>query len=621
MPAAREIALNYGAIGRNTPIDIGTETSLRGSDNLLVQLQNHIYLANISAYSAIRELLTFGERIPYNQALESLTPFEQEILERTRTHPEVRIAEPKSKINIAEIAENPYQLIQQRRVGHISILTPEEVDEYDLRSSNFVVGTLTFSKEDHLALNAAKKDYDQHFLHQALNASSKLKTMEENGQLQPIISTIQDNLMRIGPTFMYVGHHLYSTFDRAGKNLVDRTIEGGNRKLSILTRQPVDIWLPQDQVYVYSTHLLLASGGPARFEEFNGGQLSLDILSVFFDKKAQFYSQYLQQDLPTIWPTQTLKEKAIYLREKLQEVNLGFQRYRIINGLNIRQEEKILGTYKFSVNEELQTALNNKIKTVFGIEKAIDETDQQYRQRVTRDVIHQEITTVKSSLEDGKTTDQVMPLSLLIWSIISAAAEATKSDYGISSTFRDIHKLITKGPLSLEKDDFYCCVVPSETITSSQTNEQIAEVSQIMANRMEFNRWHFIPGNIQQDKIPPKRDWLYPPAIPDISTETDWHHGGHINAIIHHSLRFPSAITIAEKEYRGSYDIRFIRQSGKPYNPDDIKTAKTYLNALGIVLQTISEYIETTNEAVIINGFTTKWYRNGMWRKYINATT
>ncbi|MBI2430460.1 MAG: hypothetical protein HYV39_00345 [Candidatus Levybacteria bacterium] len=368
----------------------------------------------------------------------------------------------------------------------------------------------------------------------------------------------------------------------------------------MLPRQPVNTWQQEDQVYIYCVNLLFISGGPARLQEFSGGQLSPNHLDRFFDDKAVFYSQALGEESPLEWPSKSLHEKAFWVGQKVQEVNSKLQRYRDINGLTIRWEERILGERPLIVDEVVKQNLSDKISRIFGIDKNSDESDKDYWRRVVREVIARD----------------ELSLSLLVWSIISTAVEITQSDYGMSSTFRDIHKLLTTGPLSLEKGDFYCCVVPSSKIVDSQTDDKIAEDSQSMANRMEYNRWHFIPGDVKRDSIPLKRDWFYPPTIPDIATEVDWHHGGHVDAKIHHSLRIPASVVVDGTEYRGSYDIRLLRQSGEPYKPDDIKTAKVYLDVLGNVIQSVVEYVEETGQQLKIGAFTTRWYKNHLWKEY-----
>ena len=32
--------------------------------------------------------------------------------------------------------------------------------------------------------------------------------------------------------------------------------------------------------------------------------------------------------------------------------------------------------------------------------------------------------------------------------------------------------------------------------------------------RMMFNRWHFIPGNVERERVPRTRHWYYPPLVP-----------------------------------------------------------------------------------------------------------
>ncbi|MBI5123596.1 hypothetical protein HZA75_07090 [Candidatus Roizmanbacteria bacterium] len=120
---------------------------------------------------------------------------------------------------------------------------------------------------------------------------------------------------------------------------------------------------------------------------------------------------------------------------------------------------------------------------------------------------------------------------------------------------------------------------------------------------------------MDHSQIPSDREWFSPPMIPDITTETDFYHGGHVAARVHNSLRYPDAIDIAGVEHKGAYDIRFMRQAGEPYTPEDIKVAGKYLNVLGLVMDTIVEHAQTI--PVKVEAFTVPWYRNQIWRQYM----
>lgn len=583
--------------------------ALKGADFLLVELHDQVHLTSQPAHISILGLLTFRGRIPYEQALDSLTPFEQRVIEQTAAQPDMRLTSIESMV---DLSDNSCVVIHERRIGHVSILTPDEVNNYELTEPYFIAGKLQFPSEQQVVLTAYKQESELDFLKQAQEAASALKTMEQDGRLQPVIANIRENLMRIGPTFVHIGHHIYSTFDQVGKNLIDRNPEGGTRLLSVVAHQPVEEWRPEDQVYVYGTHLLLLSGGAFRIEEFNGGQLRLDLLQKFFDRKAELYTQAVEEHMPDDWKFKTMEEKALWLGQKLPEINSQRQRYRTINGLNIRQEERIMDLLTHPSGERIREMLSDRIGAIFGIGKTTQESDQGYWQRVTQDVIQQH-------LSDPK-TENVSPLPLLLWSIIQTAVDSTQSDFGMSSTFRDAHQLKTTGPLNLDKRDFFCCVVPSHKLVKLQESAKITKAMNLMANRMEFNRWHFIPSNLKREETPPSRDWFYSPAIPDIASEIEWHHGGHVDAGVHHSLRFPSSITVEGKKYIGAYDIRLLRQKGESYTPDDIKTAHIYLDALGAVLNTVVKFVEETNQPVRIDAFTPQWYKDLTWIYYIDKT-
>lgn len=570
------------------------ETGLRharfkGTDFILARLHDPDSQVSQSAFLTIQRHLTLDGRIPYQQAIGSLTNFEQRVVGQLEENPNITLTSvPESE----DLSERTFLVIQEGHIGHVSILTAEEITSYKPTEPLFVLGAIQFSPDDYQSLESYRKESENRLAEDTKEITSALGQMEQEGQIPAVISNIHENLIRIDPTFVHVGHKVYSTFDRIGKNVIDLKPEGGTKLLSILPQKSVSSWSAEEQIYIYGTHLLLLSGGPARVEELNGSQVSPAILKDFFDKKAEFYCRSTGEEIPEDWFKRSLIEKATWVRSKLEEVNSKYLRYRSINGLTLRQEERIMGPSANFVVETVPQDLLTRINSIFGIEIREGEEQEEYWRRVTVSVIR------RNSRND------IPSLPLLIWSIISTAVEATGSDFGMSSTFRDAHKFLKEGPLSLDKYDFYCCVVPSKRVMGLQRGEQASEAMILMASRMEFNRWHFLPASMPREKIPASRHWLYAPAIPDIATETDLHHGGHIDAGVHHSVRYPSPIIVGGTEYRGSYDIRLVRQTGEQYEPSDIVTAGKYLKALGGIYNSVVNYVQETDESVRVEGFT-----------------
>lgn len=573
----------------------------KGTDFILASLHDPESQTPQPAFSTLQRHLTFEGRIPFQQALGSLTDFERKVVGELEEKPDISLTPVHES---EDLPEHSFLVIQEGHIGHVSILLPQDMTSYRPTEPLFVLGALQFSADEYQSLQLYNQESEKRLTEDTKEVARGLSGMEQDGQIPAVISNIHENLIRIGPTFVHVGHQVYSTFDRVGKNVIDLKPEEGTRLLSVLSKKPVSSWSPEEQVYIYGVHLLLLSGGPARVEELNGAQISPAILKDFFDKKAEFYCTSTGEEVPEDWSKRSLMEKASWIRTKLEEVNSKYLRYRRINGLTLRQEENIMGPKADFVFETVPQDLLARIDSIFGIKTIDGEEQSEYWRRVTEAVIK------------GSTGNKVSSLSLLIWSIISTAVEATGSDFGMSSTFRDTRKFLKEGPLSLDKHDFFCCVVPSRKVMDLQTGAQASEAMRLMASRMEFNRWHFLPASLPREEIPSSRDWLYAPAIPDIATETDLHHGGHIEAGVHHSVRYPSPIVVAGREYRGSFDIRLVRQAGDQFEPSDILTVGKYLKALGRVYNSVVNHVQETDEVVTVEDFTPQWYREEKWRDY-----
>ncbi|MBI2430459.1 MAG: hypothetical protein HYV39_00340 [Candidatus Levybacteria bacterium] len=210
-------------MAREKVLNNGSSLFLKGADLLLAELQDPENLMIGSAYDGLGRLLTFDGRIPYRQALDSLSPFEQRIMERLQSRQEIQLipVEPASNI------ENSCVVIQEGRIGHVSILLQDDIKNYNFAEPHFIIGAIQFLPEEYKSLEDEKTKHDQDFFQQAQFVSKELQKMEDVGKLEQVVSNIRDSFMHTGPLFVYVRNRIYSSFDRAGKNLVDRIIDGG----------------------------------------------------------------------------------------------------------------------------------------------------------------------------------------------------------------------------------------------------------------------------------------------------------------------------------------------------------------------------------------------------------
>jgi len=190
-------------------------------------------------------------------------------------------------------------------------------------------------------------------------------------------------------------------------------------------------------------------------------------------------------------------------------------------------------------------------------------------------------------------------IEYLIERIVSSAVLATRSDYGMSSSLKDIGRLVKDdGPrlvqtlLELTSGDFFTCFVSQNF--RALPNDLATTIATTVQKRMMFNRWHFIPGNLQRQHVGSSRHWYYPPTVPDIAVHSHMHRAAHSRAQVKFSVRAPGPdmsrppLRIAGQTYRGFYDVRVVRMKGdEEFGTEDMLRARRrtlWLEALFNVL-------------------------------------
>jgi hypothetical protein len=208
-------------------------------------------------------------------------------------------------------------------------------------------------------------------------------------------------------------------------------------------------------------------------------------------------------------------------------------------------------------------------------------------------------------------TDQVSPVEGWIQQIVAGAVEMTASDYGMSSSLRNVlpfaqassdEELIAH-VASLTTKDFFCCVTSRPGLAQLIGPSIEHDVYQAVAMRMQFNRWHFICGNFPRASIPAGRHWFYPPLLPDHAEWSDVWHGGHIKAGVRYSVRAPGPdmtllpLVIGRHTYRGFYDVRTVRMAGTPFDLDDLLAVRQHCLWMGALWRRLA------TSSVMIAGF------------------
>ncbi|MEU6389314.1 hypothetical protein [Streptomyces sp. NPDC046939] len=443
-----------------------------------------------------------------------------------------------------------------------------------------------------------------------------LSGWQERGELDRRLIQLADWVERVETVYVFVEREVFSKSD-AGSNTLTR--EG---RIADLRRRPPHTWARADRLFVVWAHCLFSSGRSVRFEEFNGAQLSVTGLRGFLLERHAQYSAALGRPphSPRALP---LPELAAEVRTLQGEVDRQspFMRYRRINGLTFAKNEYL---EHFPLPRDPQ-ALPDLIARHGEVELGIEPTGR------ARADLH--CMAVAASLLDARTSagnghgPGHGAVGELLAAIVLSAVRATDSDYGMSSSVRDLNRLRgvrpggPEGTLTLKKGDFVCCCLP-HTTRMAEAGDATGPILWRAAQRMMYNRWHFAPGEFDREAIPESRHYFFPPQVPDIAAHADHRHGGHTASRVRYSIRAPGAqvwhppFTVFGHGYRGCYDIRLVRMEGPAYTLHQMREAVRHCSLVDELWRTLADGVQNATLPVRpLTGFDRAWYASNGWER------
>ncbi|MBD0707074.1 MULTISPECIES: hypothetical protein [unclassified Streptomyces] len=457
---------------------------------------------------------------------------------------------------------------------------------------------------------------------------SLLRGWAEKGELDGRLARLADWVERVETVYVFVGREVFSKSD-AGSNTLTR--EG---RLPGLRLRPVDTWSTADRLFVVLAHCLFVSGRSVRFEEFNGVQLSATRLRQYLlDRHAQYVAALGRPSRAAHGvPLPELAEEVRALQEEVDRQS-SLMRYRRINGMTFVKNEYLADFPQPRDPHELPELVARHGRERLGVEPT---------GRAREDL---RALAVAATLLDAKSGPDAAPhgavgmphadageaphgaVGELLAAIVLSAVRSTDSDYGMSSSVRDLTRLRgarpgdAEGVLELRKNDFVCCCLPHPT-RMADTGEETASILWRAAQRMMYNRWHFAPGEFDRADIPEKRHYFFPPQVPDIAEHAEHHHGGHAASRVRFSIRAPGAqvwhppFTVYGNGFRGCYDIRLVRMEKPAYTLRELREAVRHCSLVDELWRTLADGVQHGTLPVRpLGGFDRDWYASRGWER------
>ncbi|VFR63429.1 hypothetical protein ISE1_1312 [plant metagenome] len=441
--------------------------------------------------------------------------------------------------------------------------------------------------------------------------------LHANGDLPRVLEEVIDHVEHVESVCFYLGDRFYALMDRYANLIDDKRSRGF---LSLLRDKPFEAWEADEVLSVGALHALFISGRSVRFEEFNGTLLSARRL---LDRLAELAASYSAAGNEIeVSPDLGLFARAAAIREQtLRGIGKSWLRYRWIYGLNFQKVESILDRNESDEADDVWwQEFEQDYRALVGGPAGFIPAEHAGMAQLAQAAVALDASGVACERGSDAVTSWT---EYLIERLVGSAVLATRADYGMSSSLRDISKLISYDEATLLANlhaltppDFFTCFVSRDLIEGVGTAEAGVIASSVQ-KRMQFNRWHFIPGNLERPMILKSRHWYYPPLVPDIAVHADMHRAAHNRARVKFSIRSPGPdmsrppLPIAGRYFRGFYDVRVVRMEGEEFDVSDILRVRRRTLWMESVYAALTQYLMSPRAVrLVTRGFQAGTYQD-----------
>lgn len=558
--------------------------------------------------------LTGDGRIPFSLARDRLTVWESALVQQVLGRSGVEFAEVTELSDEAYAPDAAAVRVTAGVLGGIDLWRPSE-------EPNPTAKTLGWLRVPADALDVA----DEKARAAAVRENAEFREIDAildawltTGELDTRLALIADWVERVETVYVLIGRDVFSKSDAGSNTLTRDGLVTGLRQL-----RP-ESWRRSDRLFVVAAHCLFATGRSVRFEEFNGRQLSAVQLREHLTDRYAAYSAAAGRD-PADLHGLPLLDLAERIRDLLPEVDAAdAMRYRRISGMTFVKNEQVVAGPPARDPERMPELIAELGEARLGVPSTGRPRDD------LRAMTEAAADLDASGAGAGGIDSDPHPsangaLGELLATIVLSAIERTDSDYGMSSSFRDILRLRAADSgdpsevLTMKKNDFFCCCLPHTTRMSDLPDEETVPILWRAAQRMMYNRWHFIPGEFERASIPDNRHYFFPPQIPDIAEHAEHHHGGHVASRVRYTIRAPGPqvwrppFEVFGHALRGCYDIRLVRMEGPAYTMAELYEAVRHCSLVDSFWRTLADRVNRGAPVPPIAGFDRRWYESRAW--------
>jgi hypothetical protein len=573
--------------------------------SLLNETRDVLYLYTVPAYVSLIRLATLNGVLPFHHATASLMTQEAALLNALMGQQQNVLVRPETdqfhRCNVL-VTHSPF--------GKLSFYRR---DQETPAENEILLGGLVLEQA---FLDAVD---DECTVPQLLEGQQRqvidaiLSDWEAQGELEQRVNHVLDWVERVESVYLYIGRYVFTRSD-VGENTLTARPHGVLRQLLV---RPLAAWEPEERILIVALHALFLTGRSIRFEEFNGKQLTAVRLKAWLTEKLSAYCALLQEEVPSVF---SLLDLATRVGQYARRVDgSDWMRFRRIHGVTFVKEERLQPPGQ---NPRLPAVLPPHLQELAMRLQIVIPSGSEAGESLQ--------VMTQAALRVYVETGSSAALHEIIERIVLSAVLEAHADYGMSSSLRTPGSLggtpeqqIAR-VLALSKQDFYCCVLPHPRLVGEIEDPMIYQILFSSAQRMEFNRWHFLPGNFEREVIPFNRHYYFPPMMPDIAEWSDLRHGGHTRAGVRYSIRAPGAplwrdpFLAYTHPYRGCYDVRLVRIEGPPFGKAELQVARRHGEFMDTFWKTMQAGVEAYEIVTpVVTAYTRDWYQQAHWKESV----
>lgn len=564
------------------------QSSLYGFN--LLQLIDGYEKYRTSAYELAEFVATHGRRYPIDQVVDVLGTVDKAAFDVLREQRAIAALDALPNDRNGSFFTLSINTLGRLHIRPSNQALPVYSDEDQWIEAGYVELSVDLIDEINRRAAAAVSREEAAFL----DVKRTIDRLHASGDLERVVEEVTDHVEHVESVCFYVNDRLFALIDRY-VNLIGT--KGGKGFLSALKGKPYEAWSREETIIVAALHALFIAGRAVKFEEFNGTVLSAHALLGKLHSLLDGYASIGAQIDP-VQGGDIFDIAAEIRKQSLNSVGQPWLRYRSIYGLTFQKHERILRSSACDESPEIHLKeFGEDYKELTGGRNESRVPEHLFFAQLAGACLARDAIGITCDRGSAATTGWI---EYLIEKIVASAVIATDSDYGMSSSLRNIPKIVEYDQSALlsyvhelTPADFYTCFV-SMGFASAYEKSVADVIASSVQKRMMFNRWHFFPGNFDRPLIQSSRHWYYPPLVPDIAAHSNMHRAAHARAQVKYSIRSPGPdmsrppLAIANQKYRGFYDVRVVRMDGdKEYVPMDmLKTRRRtqWLEALYSVL-------------------------------------